>query len=158
MTDRGQIARIRPVPRPFGLADAGPRFQGTDPLSEHMSKVTRIEFSVITSWCNHLIVTPTVGFEEKISTAVAAPGRCENLCGGTADEVFCGLPTMTAQQLLEVLLQHRNKLRRLSPDSEATRRVQHLVEERRNLVDEKTAQSNRLTNHLKMYFPQMLNV
>lgn len=61
-----------------------------------------------------------------------------------------------ADLLLELLLQHRNKLRRLSPDSEATRRVQHLVEERRNLVDEKTAQSNRLTNHLKMYFPQML--
>jgi len=35
--------------------------------------------------------------EEKISTAVAAPGRFENLCGGTADEGFCGLPTMAAQ-------------------------------------------------------------
>jgi hypothetical protein len=30
--------------------------------------------------------------------------------------------------LLDLLLQHRNKLRRLSPDSEATRRVQNLVE------------------------------
>jgi transposase len=54
------------------------------------------------------------------------------------------------------LLQHRDKLRRLSPDSEATRRVQNLVEERRHLVEEKTAQSNRLTNPLKIYFPQML--
>jgi len=61
-----------------------------------------------------------------------------------------------ADLLLELLLQHRDKLRRLSPDSEATRRVQNLVEERRNLVDEKTAQTNRLTNQLKMYFPQML--
>ena len=61
-----------------------------------------------------------------------------------------------ADLLLELLLQHRNKLRRLSPDSEATRRVQNLVEERRNLVDEKTAQTNRLTNQLKIYFPQML--
>ena len=61
-----------------------------------------------------------------------------------------------ADLLLELLLQHRDKLRRLSPDSEATRRVQNLVEERRNLVDEKTAQSNRLTNQLKIYFPQML--
>src|ERR1700730_333467 len=42
------------------------------------------------------------------------------------------------------------------PDSEATRRVQNLVEERRHLVEQKTAQSNRLTNHLKIYFPQML--
>lgn len=62
-----------------------------------------------------------------------------------------------ADLLLELLLQHRNKLRRLSPDSEATRRIQNLVEERRNLVDEKTAQTNRLTNHLKIYFPQMLD-
>jgi transposase len=62
-----------------------------------------------------------------------------------------------ADLLLELLLQHRNKLRRLSPDSEATRRIQNLVEERRNLVDEKTAQTNRLTSHLKIYFPQMLD-
>jgi len=62
-----------------------------------------------------------------------------------------------ADLLLELLLQHRDKLRRLSPDSEATRRIQNLVEERRNLVDEKTAQTNRLTNHLKIYFPQMLD-
>ena len=62
-----------------------------------------------------------------------------------------------ADLLLELLLQHRDKLRRLSPDSEASRRIQNLVEERRNLVDEKTAQTNRLTNHLKIYFPQMLD-
>jgi len=61
-----------------------------------------------------------------------------------------------ADLLLELLLQHRDKLRRLSPDSEATRRVQNLVDERRNLVDEKTAQINRLTHQLKIYFPQML--
>jgi Transposase len=61
-----------------------------------------------------------------------------------------------ADLLLDLLLQHRNKLRRLSPDSEATRRVQNLVEERRKLVDEKTAQINRLTDHLKVYFPQVL--
>src|SRR5207247_381959 len=62
-----------------------------------------------------------------------------------------------ADLLLDLLLQHGDKLRRLSPDSEATRRVQNLVEERRKLVEEKTAQSNRLTNHLKIYFPQMLD-
>ena len=62
-----------------------------------------------------------------------------------------------ADLLLDLLLQHRDKLRRLSPDTEATRRVQNLVEERRKLVDEKTAQSNRLTSHLKIYFPQMLD-
>jgi transposase len=62
-----------------------------------------------------------------------------------------------ADLLLDLLLQHRNKLRRLSPDTEATRRVQNLVEERRKLVDEKTAQTNRLTSHLKIYFPQILD-
>lgn len=62
-----------------------------------------------------------------------------------------------ADLLLDLLLQHGNKLRRLSPDSEATRRVQNLVEERRKLVEEKTAQSNRLTSYLKIYFPQMLD-
>ena len=61
-----------------------------------------------------------------------------------------------ADLLLELLLHHGDKLRRLSPDSEATRRVQNLVDERRNLVDEKTAQINRLTHQLKIYFPQML--
>ena len=61
-----------------------------------------------------------------------------------------------ADLLLELLLQHRDKLGRLSPDNEATRRVQNLVDERRNLVDEKTAQINRLTHQLKIYFPQML--
>jgi len=61
-----------------------------------------------------------------------------------------------ADLLLDLLLQHRDKLRHLSPDTEATRRVQNLVEERRKLVDEKTAQTNRLTSHLKIYFPQML--
>ena len=62
-----------------------------------------------------------------------------------------------ADLLLDLLLQHRDKLHRLSPDTEATRRVQNLVEERRKLVDEKTAQTNRLTSDLKIYFPQVLD-
>ncbi len=62
-----------------------------------------------------------------------------------------------ADLLLDLLLQHRDKLRRLSPDTEATRRVQNLVEARRKLVDEKTAQTNRLMGHLKIYFPQVLD-
>jgi transposase len=62
-----------------------------------------------------------------------------------------------ADLLLDLLLQHRDKLRHLSPDTEATRRVQNLVEERRKLVDEKTEQTNRLTSHLKIYFPQILD-
>ena len=61
-----------------------------------------------------------------------------------------------ADLLLDLLLQHREKLRRLMPDNEVTRRIQNLVEERRKLVDEKTMQLNRLIGYLKVYFPQML--
>jgi hypothetical protein len=56
-----------------------------------------------------------------------------------------------ADLLLDLLLPHRDKLRRLSPDTEATQRVQNLVEARRKLVDEKTAQTNRWIGHLKIY-------
>jgi transposase len=57
--------------------------------------------------------------------------------------------------LLDLVQMHREKLRCLSPDTEATRLIQNLVEERRKLVDEKTAQSNRFAAHLKIYFPQI---
>jgi transposase len=58
--------------------------------------------------------------------------------------------------LLDILVRHREKLRRLNPDTVETRTLQFLVEERRKLVHEKTRYSNRLTAHLKMYFPQVL--
>ena len=58
--------------------------------------------------------------------------------------------------LLDILLRHRDKLRRLNPDTVETRTLQFLVEERRKLVHEKTRYSNRLTAHLKLYFPQVL--
>lgn len=58
--------------------------------------------------------------------------------------------------LLDILTRHRDKLRRLNPDTVETRTLQFLVEERRKLVHEKTRYSNRLTAHLKMYFPQAL--
>src|ERR1700693_822105 len=58
--------------------------------------------------------------------------------------------------LLDILTRHRDKLRRLNPDTPETRTLQFLVEERRKLVHEKTRYSNRLTAYLKMYFPQVL--
>lgn len=61
-----------------------------------------------------------------------------------------------AQLLLDLLTHHRDRLRRLQPDTEATRQLQFLVEARRKMVNEKTRQSNRLTAQLKLYFPQML--
>ena len=59
--------------------------------------------------------------------------------------------------LLELVLHHRAHLRPLQPDTEQTRLVQHLVEARRRLVNEKTRQVQRLTDKLKLYFPQMLD-
>jgi hypothetical protein len=62
-----------------------------------------------------------------------------------------------ARLLLDVLTLHRDKLRRLNPDTPETRTLQFLVEERRKFVHEKTRYSNRLTAHLKMQFPQVLD-
>ena len=62
-----------------------------------------------------------------------------------------------AELLLDLLVHHRQRLRRLNPDTAQTRLVQHLVEGRRKLVNEKTRQSNRLTAQLKLYFPQVLD-
>jgi transposase len=59
--------------------------------------------------------------------------------------------------LLEILLHHRQRLRRLDPDTTETRLLQMLIELRRKLVDERTRESNRLTAWLKMYFPQALD-
>jgi len=75
-------------------------------------------------------------------------------------ETFCTSgakddPNDTAS-LLDLLLRHRERLRQLQPDTEETRLLQFLVEERRQVVNEKTRQSNRLTDCLKLYFPQIL--
>lgn len=59
--------------------------------------------------------------------------------------------------LLEILLKHRERLRRLEPDTVENRLLLMLVEIRRKLVNERTRQSNRLTAWLKMYFPQPLD-
>lgn len=62
-----------------------------------------------------------------------------------------------AELLLDLLVHHRARLRCLQPDSEPTRLIQHLVEGRRKLVNERTRQTNRLTAQLKLYFPQLLD-
>ena len=61
-----------------------------------------------------------------------------------------------ADLMLDVWKKHRDRLRRLEPDSAQTRTLRLLTEQRRKLVDEKTRQSNRLTDQLKQYFPQPL--
>jgi hypothetical protein len=59
--------------------------------------------------------------------------------------------------LLDLLTRHREKLRRITPDTAETRTIRFLVEERRKLVNERIRFSQRLNSHLKLYFPQVLN-
>jgi transposase len=61
-----------------------------------------------------------------------------------------------AHLLLDLLVYHRNRLRRLDADTVETRKLQILVEDRRKLVDEQTGYSNQLRAKLKLYYPQAL--
>lgn len=61
-----------------------------------------------------------------------------------------------ADLLLEILMTHRQHLRVWVPDDVLTRSIQLLTEDRRHLVDERTALTNQLTAALKMFFPQAL--
>ena len=58
-----------------------------------------------------------------------------------------------ADLLVDLLVHHRERLRRLNPDSEQTRTLRFLVEGRRKFVDDKTRYSNRLTAYPKDIFP-----
>jgi hypothetical protein len=51
----------------------------------------------------------------------------------------------------------RAHLRPWQPDTEQTRLLQHLVAARRQLVNEKARQVQRLTDKPKLYFPQALD-
>jgi len=59
--------------------------------------------------------------------------------------------------ILDLLLKHRERLRPIKTEDPRTRLLAFLGEQRRNLVDQKTAQLNRLTDNLKLYFPQVLD-
>jgi transposase len=58
--------------------------------------------------------------------------------------------------LLDLLVHHRDRLHVLEQEDEPTRRLLMLVEQRRHWVDEKTRYTNRLSDRLKVYFPQVL--
>lgn len=60
------------------------------------------------------------------------------------------------QLILELLLTHPDKFRRLEPDTLATRKLQFLTEQRRKLVDQHTSEVQHLTDWLKQIFPQIL--
>jgi transposase len=58
-----------------------------------------------------------------------------------------------AQLLEEFIRLHRDKLKALEPDTELTRKLGGLVENRRHLVDERTRTVNQLHATLKTYYP-----
>ncbi len=62
-----------------------------------------------------------------------------------------------AEAALELLLTHPEKLAILQPQSGPMRVLQQLVEQRRMLVDDVRRITNRLTDALKQYFPQVLD-
>lgn len=58
--------------------------------------------------------------------------------------------------ILDLLLKHRERLRPVKTEDAHTRLLALLSEQRRDLVNQKTAQLNRLTANLKLYCPQLL--
>ena len=92
---------------------------------------------------SHLILYP-------IHPATAANFRTALFPSGSKDD------PKDADLLLDLITRHRDRLRPLRPDSAPTRKLQALVEHRRQLVEQRTAQTNRITDLLKLYFPQIL--
>lgn len=63
-----------------------------------------------------------------------------------------------AELLAELLLKHGERLRAWKPDTTETRFLTLLNEDRRGLVNDRTALTNRLKSQLKLYFPQALRL
>ena len=63
-----------------------------------------------------------------------------------------------AELLAELFVKHGERLRAWKPDTEETRLLALLSEDRRHLVDERTALTNRIRSQLKQYFPQALQL
>ncbi len=61
-----------------------------------------------------------------------------------------------AELAVDILLQHRDRLRPWKPEDPRTRQIQTLVQARRRLVEQRVRTTNRLTANLKGYFPQAL--
>ena len=62
-----------------------------------------------------------------------------------------------SELLLDLVVRHRDKLRAWVPDTVESRTLQALCEQRRKLVNQRVALTNRLTSLLKQYFPHALD-
>ena len=65
---------------------------------------------------------------------------------------------LDSELLLDLVVRHRDKLRAWVPDTVESRTLQALCEQRRKLVNQRVALTNRLTSLLKQYFPQLLEL
>jgi len=65
---------------------------------------------------------------------------------------------LDTNQILEILTKHLELLKALEPDTEETRLLGRLVEDRRKTVDLRTSHIQALKASLKEYFPQALEV
>jgi transposase len=61
-----------------------------------------------------------------------------------------------SELLLDLIVRHGDRLRAWVPDTVESRKLQALCEQRRKLVNQRVALTNRLTSLLKQYFPQAL--
>jgi transposase len=93
----------------------------------------------------HLVLYP-------INPQMAAKFRKAFYPSGAKDD------PLDAELLLEILCQHRDRLKAWQPDEPVTRQLQLLVEARRRFVANRVRLSNRLENALKSYFPQGLQL
>lgn len=92
----------------------------------------------------HLVIYP-------VPPARLANYRKAMVTSGAKDD-----PT-DAALILEFLVKHGEQLRAWKPDDAQTRELSLLVEQRRHLVDQRTALSNKLKSQLKAYFPQAMD-
>ena len=64
---------------------------------------------------------------------------------------------LDSELLLDLVVRHRDQLRAWVPDTVESRTLQALCEQRRKLVNQRVALTNRITSLLKQYFPQALD-
>ena len=64
---------------------------------------------------------------------------------------------LDSELLLDLVVRHRDRLRAWVPDTVESRTLEALCEQRRKLVNQRVALTNRLTSLLKQYFPQALD-
>jgi transposase len=62
-----------------------------------------------------------------------------------------------SELLLDLLSKHRDRLRAWIPDTVQVRKLQLLCEQRRKMINQRVALTNRLISLLKQYFPQALD-